>query len=149
MFFFASLGTTTIRGARSWFEDPPVDACRATMYHLIFEESQPIRCSFRFRCKICDAFRLIRGFFGFVQVIALRKPLHTVDGKNPETGMVNIPFLQGFIHVRWCRMSSINSIYQASQQFFLEWQHKMQRFVPSSCCWLCWLQRSGSSDTKS
>ena len=46
--------------------------------------------------------------------------LHTVDGKNPETGMVNIPFLQGFIHVRWCRMSSINSIYQASQEFFLE-----------------------------
>ena len=35
----------------------------------------------------------------------------TVDGQNPEpVDMVNIllQYLQGFVHVRWCRISSIN-----------------------------------------
>ena len=36
----------------------------------------------------------------------------TVDGRNPApVDMVNVPFftVQGFIHVGWCRISSINS----------------------------------------
>ena len=38
---------------------------------------------------------------------------HTVDGRNPanQLRLVVYPInLQGFIHVRWCRISSINSI---------------------------------------
>ena len=36
-------------------------------------------------------------------------PYHTVDGRNPApVDMVNIPFTT-FIHVRWCRISAINS----------------------------------------
>ena len=38
---------------------------------------------------------------------------HSVDGKNPapvEVGSLS-HYLQGFIHVRWCRISSINSTY--------------------------------------
>ena len=35
----------------------------------------------------------------------------TVDGRNPTPiDIVNIPFFTGFLHPRWCRISSINSI---------------------------------------
>ena len=35
----------------------------------------------------------------------------TVDGRNPAlVDMVNIPYLQGSIHPKWCRISSINSM---------------------------------------
>ena len=37
---------------------------------------------------------------------------HTVDGRNPApVDMVNIPLFTGFfVHPRWCRISSINSM---------------------------------------
>ena len=48
--------------------------------------------------------------FGDVEVV----PGHTVDGseiRRSPVDMVNIPlqYLQGLIHPRWCRISSINS----------------------------------------
>ena len=37
---------------------------------------------------------------------------HTVDGRNPAPEVGSLPhYLQGFIHPRWCRISSIKCIY--------------------------------------
>ena len=48
-----------------------------------------------------------------------KKRTHTVDGRHPApVDMVNISlshYLRGFIHPRWCRISSINSIPHFSQ----------------------------------
>ena len=42
-------------------------------------------------------------------------PLHTVDGRNLHQLIGSLShYLQGFIHPRWCRISSINSQYYKS-----------------------------------
>ena len=48
-----------------------------------------------------------------VSVLIANRGEHTVDGRNPTNQLRLVVFpilLQGFIHARWCRISSINSI---------------------------------------
>ena len=53
-----------------------------------------------------------KGFvLGFLKMRVLHKSYHMVDGTNPApVGMVSIPFFHVFLHLRWCRISSINNM---------------------------------------
>ena len=43
--------------------------------------------------------------------LTIEKSFHTVDGRNPAPVIGSLShYLRGFIHPRWCRLSSINSI---------------------------------------
>ena len=61
---------------------------------------------------------------------------HTVDAWNPApVDMVNTQYLQGFIHARWCRISSINSIEWSLKLQWLQWLHMSNLcFLPSLAC---------------
>ena len=45
----------------------------------------------------------------------------TVDGRNPANHLIggSSHYLQGFIHVRWCRISSVNNIITVVLGFLL------------------------------
>ena len=66
----------------------------------------------------------------------------TVDGQNPApVDRYSLShYLQGFIHTRWCRISSINSML-VSGRLYMAFQHRSQPSMmdmnDAACAWRC------------
>ena len=80
---------------------------------LVFQDNLPSKWSFTARDP-CNGCSVEPQFWD---------ALHTVDGRNPADQLIGIysssqylQYIQGFIHVRWCRISCINSVRQKQQK---------------------------------